>query len=236
MAAEQRVALITGANRGLGFETARQLARQGIRVILGSRDPDKGEAAAAQLRQQGGDVTAHQISVTDEGGIKILAQLLKSDFGRMDILVNNAGILPDVQGGSALSTPLGSIREAMETNVYGPILLAQAFIPLMKQQNYGRIVNVSSGMGQLAEMGSGYTAYRLSKTALNAVTLILANELEGSNIKVNAVCPGWVKTDMGGPEAPRTLEQGADTIAWLATLADDAPTGRFWRDRTVIPW
>ncbi|HEY9763978.1 MAG TPA: SDR family oxidoreductase [Trichocoleus sp.] len=236
MAAEQRVALVTGANRGLGLETARQLAQQDIRVILGSRDPDKGEAAAAQLRQQGGDAVARQLDVADESSVKTLAQSLESEFGRIDILVNNAGIMPDRSGGSVFSPGLDSIRAAMETNVYGPILLAQAFIPLMKRQNYGRIVNVSSGLGQLSEMGGGYTAYRLSKTALNAATRILASELEGSNIKVNAVCPGWVQTDMGGPNAPRTPEQGADTIAWLATLPDDAPSGLFWRDRTPIPW
>ncbi|HEY9876909.1 MAG TPA: SDR family oxidoreductase [Leptolyngbyaceae cyanobacterium] len=236
MTAEQRVALVTGANRGLGLETARQLAQQNIRVIIGSRDPEQGEAAAAQLKQQGGATVAHPLDVTNEDSIKKLSQFLESEFGRVDILVNNAGIMPDRSGGSVFSTELESIREAMETNVYGPILLAQTLVPAMKQQNYGRIVNVSSGLGQLAEMGGGYTAYRLSKTALNAATRILADEVGGSNIKVNAVCPGWVQTDMGGPNAPRTPEQGADTIAWLATLPDDAPSGLFWRDRTPIPW
>ncbi|MBD0334172.1 MAG: SDR family oxidoreductase [Cyanobacteria bacterium Co-bin13] len=236
MAAEQRVALVTGANRGIGFETTRQLAKQGIKVILGSRDPKKGEAAADKLRQEGLDVVAHQLSVTDAGGIKILAELLESEVGRVDILVNNAGILPDAHDGSILSTDVGPIREAMETNTYAPILLAQAFVPLMKKQGYGRIVNVSSGMGQLTDMGGGHTAYRLSKVSLNAVTRILASELEGTNIKVNSVCPGWVQTDMGGAGATRSPEQGADTIVWLATLSDDAPSGLFWRDRSPIPW
>ncbi|MBD2258548.1 SDR family oxidoreductase [Pseudanabaena sp. FACHB-2040] len=236
MAAEQRVALVTGANRGIGFETTRQLAKQGIKVVLGSRDPKKGEAAAEKLRQEGLDVVAHQLSVTDSGGIKILAELLESEFGRVDILVNNAGILPDAHDGSILSIDVGPIREAMETNAYAPILLAQSFVPLMKQQGYGRIVNVSSGMGQLSDMGGGHTAYRLSKVSLNAITRILANELEGTNIKVNSVCPGWVKTDMGGTGATRSPEQGADTVVWLATLPDDAPSGLFWRDRSPIPW
>jgi NAD(P)-dependent dehydrogenase (short-subunit alcohol dehydrogenase family) len=236
MAEDQRVALVTGANRGIGFETTRQLAKQGIKVILGSRNPEKGEAAAHKLRQEGLDVIAHQLSVTDAGGIKILAELLESDFGRLDILVNNAGILPDGHHGSVLNTDLGAIREAMETNTYGPILLAQAFVPLMKKHGYGRIVNVSSGMGQLEDMGGGYTAYRLSKVSLNAVTRILAAELEGTSIKVNSVCPGWVKTDMGGAGATRSVEAGADTVVWLATLPEAGPSGLFWRDRNPIPW
>lgn len=235
MTSDQRVALVTGANRGIGFETSRQLAQQGIQVILGSRSPEKGETAASKLRQEGLKVVAHQLSVTDEDGIQSLAQLVENQFGRLDILVNNAGIMPDT-GSGILNNAIKPVREALETNTFGPLLLTQAFMPLMKKHGYGRIVNVSSGMGQLEEMGGGYAAYRISKTALNAVTRIFASELAGTNIKVNSVCPGWVQTDMGGAGAPRTLQQGADTIVWLATLPDGGPSGGFWRDRTPIPW
>jgi len=231
---DRRVALVTGANRGIGLATTRQLARQGIKVILGSRDPEQGESVAQALRDDGLDVVSHQLSVTDAGGIKILAQLIDTQFGRLDILVNNAGIFPDSD--SILTTAIGPIREAMETNVFGPILMAQACVPLMKRHGYGRIVNVSSGMGQLSDMGGNHTAYRLSKVTLNGVTRILAAECQDTNIKVNSVCPGWVRTRMGGEAAPRSPEAGADTIAWLATLPDDAPSGQFWRDRTPIPW
>ncbi|PSN19303.1 short-chain dehydrogenase [filamentous cyanobacterium CCP5] len=236
MAAEQRVALVTGGNRGLGFATAQQLAQAGMKVLIGSREAENGEAAAQSLQQQGLDVLAYQLSVTDRGGIKVLAQLIETKFGRLDVLINNAGIYPDSDGDTLLTTNLGSIREALETNTYGPISLCQTCVPLMQANGYGRIVNVSSGMGQLNDMGGGSPAYRLSKTALNSVTRILAAELEGTNIKVNSVCPGWVQTDMGGSEAPRTPAEGADTIAWLAQIPDDAPSGLFWRDRTPIPW
>lgn len=236
MAQEQRIALITGGNRGLGFATAQQLAAAGMKVLIGSRDAEKGEAAAQKFQHQGLDVQSYQLSVTDRGGVKVLAQLIESKFGRLDVLINNAGIYPDSDGSTLLSTNLGAIREALETNTYGPITLCQAFVPLMQANGYGRIVNVSSGMGQLDDMQGGSPAYRLSKTALNAVTKMLAAELNGTNIKVNCVCPGWVRTDMGGSEAPRSPEAGADTIAWLAQLPDDAPSGLFWRDRSPIAW
>ncbi|MEM8544034.1 MAG: SDR family oxidoreductase [Cyanobacteria bacterium P01_H01_bin.119] len=234
--AKEKVALVTGANRGLGFETARQLAKSGITVILGSRDADKGQQAADQLRQQGLEVLAHQLSVTDIGSIKISKQLIEDQFGRLDVLINNAGIYPDASSGSILSSDIGTIRTAMETNLYGAIAMIQVMVPLMQFHNYGRIVNVSSGMGQLSDMGGGSTAYRLTKVGLNGVTRILAAELAETNIKVNSVCPGWVKTDMGGPNASRSLEEGADTIAWLAMLPDDGPSGLFWRDRAPIAW
>lgn len=237
MSTEGSIALVTGGNRGLGFETARQLARQGIQVILGSRDADQGEAAAAQLRQEGLVVTSHRLNVTDAENIQSLVHWLENQFGRLDILVNNAGILPDAPGSSLLSTEIGLLQEAMATNVYGAIRMIQTCVPLMKKHHYGRIVNVSSGMGQLSDMGGGYPAYRLSKVSLNAVTRILSAELANEpNIKVNSVCPGWVKTRMGGPEAPRTPETGVDTIVWLALLPEDAPSGLFWRDRQPIPW
>ena len=154
-------------------------------------------------------------------------------------MVNNAAIALDFTGesaGSIFKAKISTIQQTIETNVYGPLLICQALIPLMQINNYGRVVNVSSGAGQLQDMQSGYPAYRMSKTALNSLTRMFASELEGTNILVNSVCPGWVKTDMGGPNAPRTTEQGADTIVWLATLPDEGPTGGFFRDREAIAW
>lgn len=239
MSAIKRVAVVTGANRGLGFETCRQLAKRDIRVILTSRDEDKGKAAAEKLQAEDLDVSYHPLDVTDADSIERLARFIKSEFGQLDILVNNAGVLLDTSensDGSLLNAKISTLRKSIETNTLGPLLLCQALIPLMKEHNYGRVVNVSSGAGQLTDMNSGYPSYRISKTALNAVTRIFGNELKGTNILVNSVCPGWVKTDMGGSNAPRTLEQGVDTIVWLATLPDAGPTSGFFRDRQPIPW
>jgi NAD(P)-dependent dehydrogenase (short-subunit alcohol dehydrogenase family) len=231
----QRVAVVTGANRGIGLETARQLAREGIHVVLTSRDVPKGEAARQKLAAEGLFVAFHQLDVTDLVSIQRLREDLEHDCGRLDILVNNAGILLD-NGIHALDVDLDMVRETVETNVYGPLLLCQALVPLMEQNGYGRIVNVSSGMGQLSDMGSGNPAYRLSKTALNAVTSMVAAQTRDRNILVNSMCPGWVRTDMGGAAATRSVDQGADTALWLSTLPDDGPTGGFFRDRKPIPW
>jgi NAD(P)-dependent dehydrogenase (short-subunit alcohol dehydrogenase family) len=157
----------------------------------------------------------------------------------LEILVNNAGILIDPldpAAGSVFHTKVDTLRRTYETNVYGPLQLCQALIPLMQVRGYGRVVNISSGMGQLSEMNGGYPGYRLSKTALNALTRIFADELKGTNILVNSVCPGWVRTDMGGPKASRSVEEGVYTIVWLATLPSGSPTGQFFRDRQPIPW
>lgn len=135
-----------------------------------------------------------------------------------------------------LRVKTGAINRAMTTNVYGPLLMSQALVPLMKKNNYGRVVNISSGLGQLSDMGGGYPAYRISKTAINALTRMFAGELKDDNILVNSMCPGWVKTDMGGPDAPRDVQEGADTAVWLATLPDNGPRGKFFRDRQEIPW
>jgi NAD(P)-dependent dehydrogenase (short-subunit alcohol dehydrogenase family) len=237
MPEEPKLALVTGANRGIGFETCRQLAKLGIRVVLTARDRGKGQAAVDQLRGEGLDISFQPLDVTDHDRIQELARFFQDEIGRLDVLVNNAGILPDPRlASSALHADLDRVRAAMEVNAYGPLSLAQVLIPLMKAQRYGRIVNVSSGMGQLTDMNGGYPAYRLSKLALNGVTRILAAELADTNIKVNSACPGWVRTAMGGPTAPRTPAEGADTIVWLATLPDDGPSGRFFRDRQPIPW
>jgi NAD(P)-dependent dehydrogenase (short-subunit alcohol dehydrogenase family) len=160
---------------------------------------------------------------------------MQHEFGKLDILVNNAGVWLDTES-SVLKANLETLQKTIETNLFGPFLVSQALIPLMKVHNYGRVVNVASGAGQLAEMQTGYPTYRMSKTALNALTKITGNELADTNILVNSVCPGWVKTDMGGANATRTVEQGVDTIVWLATLPDGGPTSGFFRDRQPLAW
>jgi NAD(P)-dependent dehydrogenase (short-subunit alcohol dehydrogenase family) len=234
---DKRVAVVTGANRGIGLEICRQLARRaGIRVVLTARSETKGKAAAGQLRDEGLEVDFHELDVTSEKNVRTLAGWLEGTCKRCDILVNNAGIVVDPRGSRFLDSRPKTYRQTLDTNVFGPLLLSQALVPLMKKNRYGRIVNVSSGQGQLSEMGAGTPAYRISKTALNALTRVLAAELKGSGILVNSMCPGWVRTDMGGAGAPRTVEQGADTAVWLATLPDDGPTGGFFRDRKTIAW
>jgi len=234
---QNRVAVVTGANRGIGREVCRQLARQGLVVVLTSRDQDKGLKTAADFQKQELPVRFHPLDVTSASSIRALASFIEREFGRCDILVNNAGIFPDdYESSSILHSDLQTIRTAMETNVYGPILMCQALIPLMKKNNYGRIVNFSSGMGQLSDMNGGSPGYRISKTAVNAVTRIVHDEIQGQNILVNSMCPGWVKTDMGGPGAPKSVEDGADTAVWLATLPDGGPSGKFFRERKEIPW
>ena len=232
-----RVALVTGANRGIGFEIARQLAEIGNRVILGARNLAQGEAAAKILASNDVKAFAAELDVTDEATIEKLTRKIDLDFGRLDILVNNAGILIDETDLPSETAPQ-TTRTTLETNLLGPWRLCQAFIPMMKRNNYGRIVNVSSGAGALSEMSDSLyaPAYSISKTALNALTIMFASELRGSNILVNAVCPGWVRTDMGGTSAPRSAKEGADTAVWLATLPDDGPTGGFFRERSKIEW
>ena len=231
-----RTALVTGANRGLGREIARQLATQGMTVVLTSRDPAKGQTATADLKEQGFSVDHHALDVRDPDGVAALRAWLERRYGRLDVLVNNAGILIDRHSTSIAELDIETLKWTLETNVYGLLRVTQALLPLMHRNGYGRIVNMSSGLGQLADMQSGTPAYRISKTAVNALTRILAAELQDSNIKVNSMCPGWVRTDMGGPNATRPVEQGADTAVWLATLPDDGPSGGFFRDREPIAW
>jgi NAD(P)-dependent dehydrogenase (short-subunit alcohol dehydrogenase family) len=235
MSVSQRIALVSGANRGIGLEIVRQLAAKNVTVVLTSRNPSAGEAAAQKLSANGLAVLAWQLDVTDPASVQRLADGMEAEFGRLDILVNNAGIYLD-QGQHGFDANLDVVRTMLETNLFGAWQLCKAFIPLMRRGGYGRIVNVSSGMGQLQDMEGGSPAYRVSKTSLNALTCILADELRDAGILVNAACPGWVRTEMGGREAPRSVEQGADTPVWLATLPDDGPTGGFFRDRQPIPW
>ena len=238
MSAENRVALVTGANRGIGFETCRQLGRRGLRVILSARKAEAGEKAAGILQAEGLAVEFRQLDVTDIESIDVCVKSIDRDMGRLDVLVNNAGIMLDSskRGESIFQADADLVRDTFEVNTLGPLMVTKSLLPLMRRNDYGRIVNVSSGMGQLSEMDGGYPGYRISKTAINAVTVILARELEGTNIKVNSVCPGWVRTEMGGDNAPRSPEQGAETIVWLATLPDDGPSGGFFRDRKRIDW
>jgi NAD(P)-dependent dehydrogenase (short-subunit alcohol dehydrogenase family) len=234
----KKIAVVTGGNRGLGLETSRQLAKQGYHVILTSRDSQKGQDAAQNLQKEGLSVTFHPLDVTSDESCHKLAEFIGQEFGKLDVLVNNAGILIDVNAGedSIFNAKVDTIQTTLETNLYGVLRVTQALIPLMKNQNYGRIVNLSSILAQLKTMAGGYTGYRVSKTAVNSLTRILASELQGTNILVNSASPGWVKTDMGGQEAPLTIEQGVDTIVWLATLPDGSPSGGFYEDRQPIDW
>jgi NAD(P)-dependent dehydrogenase (short-subunit alcohol dehydrogenase family) len=236
MSAAARVALVSGGNRGIGYEICRQLARDGLTVVLTARDAGKGKAALKALADEGLSADFQRLDVTSCRSIRSCVSTVAERHGRIDVLVNNAGVLLDPRGSRFLDAKLETYRDTLEANLFGPLQLAQAVVPLMKANRYGRIVNLSSGQGQLADMGSGTPAYRISKTALNALTRILAAEFRESNILVNSMCPGWVRTGMGGESAPRTPEQGADTALWLATLPDDGPTGGFFRDRKPIEW
>ncbi len=230
-----RIAIVTGANRGIGFEVCRQLARGDVRVILTSRDENKGQSAIGRLEAEGLEADYYPLDVTDPGSIQRLRDFVERQYGRLDILVNNAAVYLDDRH-SLLAVDYDLLRLTMDTNAYGPLLLTQAFVPLMRKNGYGRIVNVSSGIGELSDLGSSWPAYRLSKILLNIQTRIIAGELRGNNILINAMCPGWVRTDMGGIGAPRSVEEGADTIVWLALLPDDGPQGGYFRDRRSIDW
>jgi NAD(P)-dependent dehydrogenase (short-subunit alcohol dehydrogenase family) len=228
---ESHTALVSGGNRGIGLEVCRQLGALGHRVLLGAREPAKGEAAAASLRARGLDVTSVALDVADPDSVARLAAVRPE----VDILVNNAGVYLD-EGRRPLELDEAVLRDTLEVNLLGAFRLCRAFVPGMAARGWGRVASVSSGMGQLADMGGGSLAYRLSKTALNALTRVLAQEVDGRQVKVNAACPGWVRTDMGGAHAPRPVEQGADTVVWLATLPEDGPTGGLFRDKRPIPW
>ena len=233
--AEQRIALVTGGNRGIGLELCRQLGQQRIRVLLGSRDLAKGVAAASELKANGLPVEPRQLDVANVQSIRECMNWVRREIGRLDILVNNAGIMVEEDDADPLEE-IEIVRDTMQANVYGPLLLSRLAIPIMKTRRYGRIVNLSSGMGSLSEMGAGYIAYRMSKAGINVVTRVLAAETEGMGILINSVDPGWVRTAMGGKGATRSVEKGAETPLWLATLPDDGPTGGFFRDRRAIAW
>ena len=232
-AKQKKIAVVTGANRGLGLEACRQIATMGYRVVLTARGKTKGERAVAGLRRDGLDAAFCQLDVTDAASVRRLARFVARQGGRLDALVNNAGILIDGEEGP-LGLKVAALSRTFETNVAGPLRVAQALAPLMDRG--GRIVNVSSGAGQFKNLSAHWPAYGVSKAALNALTKTLAAELKDAGIKVNAVCPGWVRTDMGGPGADLSVEEGADTIVWLATTAPARFTGRMFRARQQIDW
>jgi NAD(P)-dependent dehydrogenase (short-subunit alcohol dehydrogenase family) len=222
--ADRRVGLVSGASRGIGREIARQLAeRHGLLVFAGARDPGKVDLT--------GSIEPLPLDVADPASVEAATRRIEADPGRLDVLVNNAGVYGPASG--AARVDLEQAHDVLETNLFGAWRLAQAALPLLRRSNDARIVNVSSGMGQLVEMGGGYAAYRVSKAGLNALTRTLSADEPA--IKVNSLCPGWVRTDMGGSGAPRSVEQGAETAVWLAT-ASATPTGAFLRDREPIPW
>ena len=233
--ADQKIAVVTGGNKGIGFGICRALAKQGIRTILTARDVSKGEIAKEQLKKEGLEVVFHPLDVTAQDSIGSLADFLTSEFGRLDVLINNAAIRKDA-GMMGLDVPVEIVREMMETNVYGPLVLCQTLAPLLKNSSAGRVVNVSSGMGSLTSMGGGSPAYRITKTALNAMTKVLASEFRGTGVLVNCCHPGWVRTDMGGRGASKSIDEGADTPVWLALLPKDGPTGGYFQDRKPMPW
>ena len=237
---DKKVAIITGANRGMGFEVSRQLGRLGYKVIMGCRDPHAGELAAKTLGDEGLEVEAFRLDVTRSEDIALLAAHIRRRVGRVDVLINNAGIYLD--GGSssgdtrisAFDARLENVRATLESNLLGPFALSREVIGEMRRANHGRVVNLTSAMGQLSDMGGGAPGYRFAAVGINAMTKLFAEELRGTDVLVNSVDPGWVQTH--SPEATRTVEQGVVTTLWLATLPEGGPSGQFFRDKQPIAW
>jgi len=230
-----KITLVTGANRGIGLECCRQLAEQGHTVILTSRNEAKGKQAATELQKEYDKVVYHQLDVNEPESIQRLHDWVADTYSRLDILINNAAINYD-SGERATTVNLDDTRQTLEINLLGPWRMCQAFLPMMKEQGFGRIVNVSSGSGMLSGMGAGTPSYGVSKAALNALTIKLAAESKGSGLLINAVCPGWVRTDMGGSAAPRSVDEGAQSVLWAASQPEDGPTGGFFRDGKRLEW
>jgi NAD(P)-dependent dehydrogenase (short-subunit alcohol dehydrogenase family) len=241
--AEGRVALVTGANRGIGFAIAQKLARLRMTVLIAARDPSKGEQAAAIIRKEGLDVQYLRLDVTQAASVEAAARTVSQRFSQLDILVNNAAIASDATLPPSQSS-LDNIRKVFETNFFGVIAVTQAMLPLLRRSAAARIVNLTSGLGSLSLQSDpdwpfrvfSILGYNSSKTALNAFTVSLANELRGTSIKVNAASPGASRTDLNNNTGTRSPEEGAETPVWLATLPDDGPTGGFFLDRQVVPW
>jgi NAD(P)-dependent dehydrogenase (short-subunit alcohol dehydrogenase family) len=241
------VALITGANRGLGFATARRLGRAGVRTLIGARDAAKGEQAAKALRDEGIDAEPLELDVTSVASVQAAARRVRREHGRLDILVNNAGVLPEAAAEANGPVDLGLFRQTFETNVLGAVAVIQEFLPLLRESGAGRIVNVSTTMGSLSDAsdpespyyGLAVPAYRSSKAALNGVTVTLAKLLADTPVKVNSICPGWVQTDLAPgnrEQAPMTPEEGAEIVVGMATIGSDGPTGRFFDRDGPVAW
>jgi NAD(P)-dependent dehydrogenase (short-subunit alcohol dehydrogenase family) len=228
-------ALVTGAYRGIGFEVARQLGERGAHVFVTARRREAGAKAAATLQKTGTKISFVELDVTDAKSIRNAVESVAEQVDHLDVLVNNAAILEDGNG-NILHVDAALVEKTLDTNALGPLRVAQAFLPLLTKSHSARIINVSSGAGQLSDVSTWAPAYGISKAALNGVTAQLAAALRDKGIAVNSVCPGWVRTEMGGPNAPRSVEEGADTIVWLATEAPRSLTGKFLRDREEIPW
>jgi NAD(P)-dependent dehydrogenase (short-subunit alcohol dehydrogenase family) len=225
---------VTGANRGIGLETCRQLVARGLEVVMTGRDAGAVARALAGL-DHGGHAIAVRLDVTDPASIRAAFQEIASRIGPVDVVVNNAAVLLE-DAADVLATSGDAYRQTFEANVFGVIEVCRVFVPPMIERGYGRVVNVSSGVSHLARMTSYAPAYAMSKAALNAFTRILAETYRGQGLLANAVDPGWVRTDMGGPTATRSVEHGAETLVWLAMLPDDGPTGGFFRDRRLLDW
>jgi NAD(P)-dependent dehydrogenase (short-subunit alcohol dehydrogenase family) len=228
-----KTVLITGGNRGIGFETARQLATRGFHVVIGARSEPHGEKALHELERHG-KVSVLIVDVSNSKSIAAAASKFSS-VGQLDVLLNNAGIYPD-EGVSILTIPREQMMSTFQTNTFGPLEMTQALLPYLKKSSAARVINISSGYGEIDGLSADVPSYCLSKLALNGVTIMLAAALKEHGIAVNSMCPGWVRTEMGGPSASRSVEEGADTAVWLAMEADQKLTGKFFRDRKEIGW
>jgi NAD(P)-dependent dehydrogenase (short-subunit alcohol dehydrogenase family) len=241
--AKRKVALVTGANKGIGFAIAQKLARLGMTVLVAARDPSRGEPAAAQIREEGLDAEYLRLDVTEAASVEAAARMVNEKFSRLDILINNAAIASDTMLPPSEAS-LDNIRKVFETNFFGVIAVTQAMLPLLRKSAAGRIVNLTSGLGSLSRQSDpgwpfrafNILGYNSSKTALNAFTVSLANELHSTSIKVNAASPGACRTDLNNNTGTRSPEEGAETPVWLATLPDDGPSGGFFLDRQAVPW
>jgi NAD(P)-dependent dehydrogenase (short-subunit alcohol dehydrogenase family) len=232
---KSKIVLVTGGNRGIGREVVGQLARRGFRVLIGAREESSGRRAADEVRAEGHDAAFLALDVNDSASIQAASRAFGDHADRLDALINNAGIYPD-KGTDILRVSRERLSETFQTNTFGPVEVTQAFLPHLRRSPAARVINVSSGYGQLDGLSPDVPSYCLSKLALNGVTIMLAQALRDDGIAVNSMCPGWVRTDMGGPNATRSVEQGADTAIWLAAEASQELTGRFFRDRKEIPW
>ncbi len=230
-----KTALVTGGNKGIGFAICKGLLAAGFEVIIAARTLDKAKAAAEKLPSADSNVGVVELDVTDDNSIRRAAKQLSQEINQLDVLVNNAGIYPD-QGVNILTVSRDLLNLTMNTNAFGPISITQAFLPLLEKAPDARVINVSSGYGELNGLSADVPSYCLSKLTLNGATIMLADALRTKAIAVFAMCPGWVKTDMGGASAPRSPEQGADTAIWLATEASPKLTGKYFRDRKEISY